>query len=924
MRKLKKRKIIALSLFFVGFLSFSLSAQTIVKGKIQDQNGVGISEAKIYTETDSVTYSNESGKYELSLPKGNHTLKVIIPDGEETSKKITIENEQSITLNFTVQGYQLKEVAVTGTRSKPRTVTDSPTPIDIIDIKKIAGDGAQVYINQILNYAAPSFTSIPQSLGNGTDLVDPASLRGLGPDQVLVLVNGKRRYNSSLLNTNGTLGKGSVGTDLNAIPVSSIERIEILRDAAAAQYGSDAIAGVINVILKNSVNKLSGSLTAGEYISKNDARNETTHDGESVQLGLNYGIPLGSNGGYINLSTSFDQRNFTNRAGEFNGAIYTDYSSGTGVDNTDQFLADTHTTRRDYSLVTGQSKLKSIQFAYNASLPLKSNTEIYSFGTFGYRDGIGIQMYRLPNAASNVIGLYPLGFLPQQQTIIYDHSAAIGIKGKVADWKVDLSNTFGQNIFNNKTIHSLNASLGINSPTSFKGGQLRFTQDVTNLDISREFDWLAGVNIAWGGEYRYENYQIIAGDENSWANYAMGKEVINPNGTISIVPDINGSIPIAFGPDGKTPLPGGAQGNNGFSPLNAVDAHRDALAGYVDVEINFTKDFLIDAAARYEYYNDFGSTINGKLAFRYKITKNLAFRGSGSTGFRAPSLQQRYFSSTNSLFSDGVMYQVGTFTNDSEVAKLLGIPSLKPEKSKSVSAGITAKVDHFSFTLDGYFTRINDRIVYTDSFSGDPNGSDADKEIYKLLQQANAQTARLFANAVDTETKGLDAVVSYNTNIGKGNLIIDLSGALSYTKRVGEVHTSQLLQGKENIYFSESSRIYLENVVPNQKLNLSVTYNINKWNFFVRNNYFGGVTEPTSNLDYQQFYNPRWVTDASIGYQFIKALKLTVGANNLFNVYPEKIEYPSNGYNGQFVYSRGTNQFGFNGRYLFTRLNFEF
>lgn len=919
-KKLTSKTLVAVISIFYSFLS----AQTLVKGTVQNDKKEKIKGAQINVEEIGMeTSTDDHGRYEITLPNGKYKFIITTPDHDEISEIIPINNEKQKIVDFTIKTFTIENVVVTGTRSKPRTLLESPTPVDIIDVKKIAENGAQVSVNQILNYVAPSFTSTTQSLGGGTDMTDPISLRGLTPDQVLVLVNGKRRYNSALLNVNGTFGKGTVGTDLNSIPVSSIDRIEILRDAAAAQYGSDAVAGVINIILKTSINKFSATITGGEYISKNSAQGKTSKDGEAVQIGLNYGIPLSEKGGYINFSATFDRRNPTNRGGMYQGSIYKEYTSGAPVDKTDEFLETTHTNRRDYSLIIGQSKALNGQIAFNASLPLNTQTEVYSFGIFGYRNSTASQFYRYPNSENNVPSIYPLGFRPQAEVSIYDRSATLGVKGMFIGWKMEVSNTFGQNTFTNKAKNTLNASLGELSPTSFRGGKLHFTQNVVNVDMSKKFNWLSEVGIAWGGEYRYERYQIIAGEEASYANYAMGREIVNPDGSISLVPDINGTIPMKFGPDGKTPIPGGAQGNAGFSPQNATDSQRNSLAAYTDVEINFNQSFLVDLAGRYEYYNDFGSTVNGKIALRYKISNSFNFRGSGSTGFRAPSLQQRYYSSTGTSYVNGNMYEVGTFTNDSKVAQLLGIPKLKPEKSRSLSAGLSAKVGRFHFSLDGYFTRINDKIVYTDLFSGDPNGSSSEKEIYQILQQAGAQKARFFANAVDTETKGIDAVLSYNTLLGNGKLFIDLAGTISYTQQVGSIHTSRLLKDKKDIYFSNSSKVYLENVIPNQKFNISLTYAIQKWNLFLRNNYFGGVTEPSNLLSNQQYYNPRWITDASIAYKLTDFLKLTVGANNLFNCYPEKVAKKANSNQGQFVYSRYVSQFGFNGRYIFTRLNFN-
>ncbi|MCX8676190.1 MULTISPECIES: TonB-dependent receptor [unclassified Apibacter] len=919
-KKLTSKTLVAVISIFYSFLS----AQTLIKGTVQNDKKEKIKGAQINVEEIGMETSTDAhGKYEITLPNGKYKFIITTPDHDEISEIIPINNEKQKIVDFTIKTFTIENVVVTGTRSKPRTLLESPTPVDIIDVKKIAENGAQVSVNQILNYVAPSFTSTTQSLGGGTDMTDPISLRGLTPDQVLVLVNGKRRYNSALLNVNGTFGKGTVGTDLNSIPVSSIDRIEILRDAAAAQYGSDAVAGVINIILKTSINRFSALITGGEYISKNSAQGKTSKDGEAVQVGLNYGIPLSEKGGYINFSATFDRRNPTNRGGMYQGSIYKEYTSGVPVDKTDEFLETTHTNRRDYSLIIGQSKALNGQVAYNASLPLNTQTEVYSFGIFGYRNSTASQFYRYPNSENNVPSIYPLGFRPQAEVSIYDKSATLGIKGMFIGWKMEVSNTFGQNTFTNKAKNTLNASLGELSPTSFRGGKLQFTQNVVNVDMSKKFNWLSEVGIAWGGEYRYERYQIIAGEEASYDNYAMGREIDNPDGSISLVPDINGTIPMKFGPDGKTPIPGGAQGNAGFSPQNATDSQRNSLAAYTDVEINFNQSFLVDLAGRYEYYNDFGSTVNGKIALRYKISNSFNFRGSGSTGFRAPSLQQRYYSSTGTSYVNGNMYEVGTFTNDSKVAQLLGIPKLKPEKSRSLSAGLSAKVGRFHFSLDGYFTRINDKIVYTDLFSGDPNGSSSEKEIYQILQQAGAQKARFFANAVDTETKGIDAVLSYNTLLGNGKLFINLAGTISYTQQVGSIHTSRLLKDKKDIYFSNSSKVYLENVIPNQKFNISLTYAIQKLNLFLRNNYFGGVTEPSNILSNQQYYNPRWITDASIAYKLTDFLKLTVGANNLFNCYPEKVAKKANSNQGQFVYSRYVSQFGFNGRYIFTRLNFN-
>lgn len=920
----------------IGLLTFLLPnivfAQQVgvVQGSIKDNKGGALAGASVESGK-LVATSDENGQYKLNLPIGSQKISVHLVGFATVTKTVQVSGNTTFDFVLNTENSQLNEVVVIGSRAAPRTSLTSPVPVDVFDVKKIASLGAQTTVGQILNYVAPSFTSTTQSLGDGTDEVDPISLRGLGPDQVLVLVNGKRRYNSALVNVNGTFGKGTVGTDLNAIPVSAIEKIEVLRDGAAAQYGSDAIAGVINIILKKSVNQFNASITGGEYVTHAKALNQTFHDGQSSQIALNYGVPLSAKGGYINFSGSFDYRKPTNRGGLYNGAIYNAYgpdknAAGAFVahDQTDSFLSATGTSRRDYSLIVGQSRIRSGQFAFNGSLPLSDNASIYSFGTFGYRNGLAAGFYRYPNDYRNLPSINPLGYMPYIGTSIYDKSVAVGIKGKTTSgWNIDFSNTYGQNTFEFHVENSLNVSMGTASPTSFNNGGPKFSQNTVNLDLNKDFDWLSGVNIAFGSEYRFERYQLIAGDANSYTNYGLADSVgVGANGKPILVANPTGAYNTLFGPDGVTPRPGGSQVFTGFRPANAANATRSAIAGYGDVAVNFTKKFLADGAIRYENYSDFGATFNGKLALLYKVTDNISLRGSGSTGFRAPSLQQLYYANTSTLYSNGVLSEVGTFTNGSRAAKLLGIPSLRPEKSKSVSAGVTARFGKFTATIDGYFTRINDRVVYTDQFSGNnsPTASAADQELYKILAQAGAQKAQFFANAINTETKGIDAVFSYTEHLGKGVLRADLAGTISKTQKVGPVKTSDLLKGKENIYFSPASLVYLTNAVPNQKLNLGLNYTILQWTFFVRNNYFGGVREPVATVANQQYYNPRWVTDVSVGYQIAKPARLSIGSNNVFNVYPEAISIAANSNSGQFVYPRATSQFGFNGRYLFARL----
>jgi len=491
----------------------------------------------------------------------------------------------------------------------------------------------------------------------------------------------------------------------------------------------------------------------------------------------------------------------------------------------------------------------------------------------------------------------------------------------VSEWNVDLSNTYGQNAIDFVTSNSLNASLLAKSPTRFQDGGYRFIQNTTNLDFNRKYDLLNGLNTAFGVEHRYEKYQIIAGEEASYRDYGKAVKIgVDGNGKDILISDVAGNVQTLFAANGKA-YAGGAQAFPGFRPENAVIATRSSAAAYADLELNFTPAWLVTGALRFENYSDFGSTLNWKIASRYKLTDNWVVRAAANTGFRAPSLQQRYFSATSSVFTDGVIVQSGTFTNDSRVAELLGIPKLKEETSTNYSAGITGQFGKFKLTVDGYYIHINNRIIYTGQFTGS-NAATAtaqDKEIYTILNQAGASSARFFANAIDTDTKGVDAVLSYTDHVGPGILHADLSGTFVSTSIGANIHTSDKLVGKESIYLDNASRTYIESAVPRVKTNLSLNYGIKKWDIFLRNVYFGPVDAATNIAADKQTFGGKVITDLSLGYAITKSLKVTIGANNLLDVYPDKTTGGNTGA-GYFLYSRTSQQFGFNGRFVFGRL----
>ncbi len=930
-------------------------ASAQITGTVLDDEGAPLPGASVVVKgTTTGSTTDFDGKFSINAEVGD-TL-VVSYIGFERTEVIAEAGEMSIQL---ASGVALSEVVIIGSRAPNRTAVESAVPVDVIDMKELNNVAPQVNLNQILNYVAPSFTSNTQTIADGTDHIDPASLRGLGPDQVLVLINGKRRHNSSLINVNGTFGRGSVGTDLNAIPAAAIQRIEVLRDGAAAQYGSDAIAGVINIVLNRSVNELTTTITTGANFTKNANDQTGGIDGESTNVAASYGVPLGDNGGFLNLSGDFDVRQDYSRMNEWEGNVFNQYNVVERVANNDGYdisnlldddvadviqyanqaginlngastkgelqpilaadateaeLAARGQQRSDYNMRVGQSALRGGRFFANFSLPLDDNgTEVYSFAGLSSRTGNSAGFYRLPNQSRTYTPAYINGFLPEINSNIKDQSLAVGIKGKVGDWDVDLSNTYGRNAFLYTIGNTFNASLQRASPTIFDAGGFSFAQNTANLDVTQYFDdVMEGLNVAFGAEYRTEKYDIDAGEEPSYAQYTANGQRITL-ASQQPAQDFFGNS-----------RPGGSQVFPGFAPGNELSRGRSSVAGYLDLEADFSEKFLLSFATRFENYSDFGSTINFKLSTRYKITDNINLRGAANTGFRAPSLHQINFNSTSTIFdNEGNPQEVGTFANDSRAANLLGIPDLKEETSKSVSLGLTAKIPaaNLTITVDGYYVEIEDRVVYTGQFQGPGTGSELDN----LLRQANATAASFFANAIDTESRGLDIVITHNANLSNNwRLKSDLAGTFSRTNQIGDINASQVLTnaGLVDTYFPEDSRVYLEEAVPRAKVNLSNSLTSDKLVFFLRNVYFGEVTEATTTIENQQVFDPRIVTDLSVGYKFTDALTLTVGANNLFDIYPESaFDQYGNRSDGRFDWSRRAQQFGVGGRYLFARLN---
>ena len=593
---------------FVMLSLTRVEAQFTVEGKVSDALGVpliGVNIAEKGTAQGMVT--GIDGAYSINVA-GPDAVLVFTYVGYETME-VEVDGRNQIYI-LMEEGISLGEVQVVGSRSYKRSSTDTPVAVDMIDVAELSEINGKTEINQILQYAAPSFNATKQSGSDGADHIDPASLRGLGPDQTLVLINGKRRHQSSLINVFGTRGRGNTGTDLNALPAASIERIEILRDGSSAQYGSDAIAGVMNIILKDQTQGLTGGITYGVYstnigdgyeeqagdvlynIEGNNRLDgeEKSFDGNTVKLDLNYGLPIGESGGFINFTTEYLSK--------------------------DRTLRPSWSWRKGY----GSAAIDGFNFMVNTAIPIGANTELYAFGGRNFRDTDAYAFSRDSFASGDyrtVPSLYPNGFTPHITSNITDVAATAGVRHTMENgWVMDFSNTYGKNNFHYYITGTNNASMQDASPTDFDAGGHSLAQNVTGLDFSKYYEEImSGFNLAYGLEYRTEDFEIFAGEEASYALYdTAGRAIIDP---INQQP--------ATDPNGD-PLPGGAQGFPGYSPQNVVDRGRTNVGFYLDGELNITDPFLVSAALRYENYSDFGGTFNWKVAGRYLVTDKVSGR----------------------------------------------------------------------------------------------------------------------------------------------------------------------------------------------------------------------------------------------------------------------------------------------------------
>ena len=759
-------------------------------------------------------------------------------------------------------GNTIQSVNIVGSRRVGNTsATDTPVPVDYIPLTKAAEQGGQFDLAQTLTNISPSFNSTRQTGADGADLVDSAALRGLGSDQTLVLVNGKRRHTTALVNLFGARNRGNTGTDMNALPLLAIKDVQVLRDGAAAQYGSDAIAGVINVELKKSLGceSIAGF---GEY---------SKHDGKNWLASAYCGIAVAD--GVLGITGEYYDRGRSNRAEPDNPRIIGDTK------------AKNKTVYVNGEFPAGPGKLY---------LTAGAQTRDASSAAWA-RGGVGSDDIPSRNSAA----MYPEGFVPFINGDIDDRYAILGYRTRFGEWAGDFSQTYGYNRMRYTIAHTLNASVanldaskggkGI-SPSQFDAGGFSFRQLTTNADFSRYYgDILGGLNAAFGFEYRAENYQIFAGEPGSY---------IDADGV-----GVGGNA--------------GSQGFPGFQPGDETDTDRHSNAAYVDIETDLTDRLKIQTALRYERYSDFGSTTTGKLAAAYRLAPDLLLRGSASTGFRAPSLQQAYFSSTFTDFVSGQPLDVVLAPNGGRVAAAAGIPQLKDEESKSYTLGLTwSPTQALSVTADLYRIDIDDRIVLSGRFDADNYPA-----LGATLQQLGVGQAQFFVNSVDTKTQGLDLTVSHRANVAAGRLTTFLAANFSKTE-VQRVKAPAALAGFEDVLLSERERLFIEEGAPRRKATLGFDYVQGKLETALRVIHFGPQTlgtfsgPPVPN----QKYEAKTSADLAFTWAFTEKTRLTVGGTNIFDVKPtvQDANETDNGFKYESV------QFGLNGAALFARLAHRF
>lgn len=776
-----------------------------------------------------------------------------------------------------------EEVVVTGirarSRNRARTIVTTPVPVDIINADAIEKSGALGgEVGQALQNLVPSFNFPRQSNSGSADIVRPAQLRGLSPDQVLVLVNGKRRHTTAITTTEAKTGRGTAPVDFNSIPANAIKRIEVLRDGAGAQYGSDAIAGVINVILDDAPEGAEIDASYGLHVTDFDPTDQHIEDGETWVLQAKMGVPLDDRGGFIRFGAEYKDREPTNRAGFDQVPFFEDPANIPLVGGQRNFKP-------------GDGSSENLNLWFNAEAPLDDGLLLYGFGTYNDRSAEGTGFFRYPVSAANIIAVNPLGYRPITTGDNRDIGVTAGIRSTEGALVWDISANYGQNRFEGGVYNTMNPSLGPTSPTSFFTGAFENEMFALNADASHEFDigLEAPATLAFGAEYRREGFQSFAGDPLSYA----------------------------AGPLAATQAIG-AQAGGGLRPEETRDLTRDVFGIYAELSADLSETVFLNVAARYESSDDYDDTLSGKAAIRWQATDAIALRASVSNSFRAPSLVQVGFATSSTSFgSGGQLTSVATLPVDDPLAIALGAQPLDAESAINFSGGFTVDLPgEFVLTVDAYNIRVDDRITLSERIDRDS----APVGIQPLFDARNITAVNFFTNAIDTETNGIDVVGTYNFQKVMGGEL-NLSAGLSYART--RIRNVRNLGPVTVIGVEESNTI--EDAAPKSKIILTADWTDKVFTGLVRVTRYGEATRVFNfggGYEPEQTYRQEWQVDVEASWRFNQNVEIYAGASNLFDNYPDP-SIADISYFGNMPYDV-LSPIGMNGRYLYTGIRTKF